>query len=161
MTEWYEQGERDARILRNVKETGSAVRVLERKVESLLKRLVERYGGRCFKFVSPSNPGVPDRIVVFRGWLYLVELKTIGGTLTKSQKALFPIIRAMGTPIYELYTTGEVENWIDGLLLDQHKGTLTWKNYISRPTATNEGEYADYIQSLERAYFGAWVPGRP
>ena len=38
--------------------------MLEREVEKKLVDGVRRMGGRAYKFVSPGNDGVPDRIVV-------------------------------------------------------------------------------------------------
>jgi len=57
---------------------------------SIEKRLVEgvkKLGGICLKFVSPSTPGVPDRIVITAdGRVIFVELKTEIGRLSKIQK---------------------------------------------------------------------------
>ena len=38
--------------------------VKESQIESYMVRKVKEHGGLCFKFVSPGNPGVPDRIVI-------------------------------------------------------------------------------------------------
>ena len=57
---------------------------------SIEKRLVEgvkKLGGICLKFVSPSTPGVTDRIVITAdGRVIFVELKTEIGRLSKIQK---------------------------------------------------------------------------
>ena len=59
----------------------------ESKIESYLVRRVKEHGGLCFKFVSPGNPGVPDRIVITpSGSTIYVELKTEVGRLAKVQK---------------------------------------------------------------------------
>ena len=59
----------------------------ESSIESYLVRKVKEHGGLCFKFVSPGNPGVPDRIVVTPdGRSIYVELKTEIGRLAKVQK---------------------------------------------------------------------------
>ena len=39
--------------------------MLEREIEKKLVDGVRKLGGRAYKFVSPGNDGVPDRIVVF------------------------------------------------------------------------------------------------
>ena len=39
----------------------------ESSIESYLVRKVKEHGGLCYKFVSPGNPGVPDRSRAPRG----------------------------------------------------------------------------------------------
>ena len=59
----------------------------ESQIESYMVRKVKEHGGLCFKFVSPGNPGVPDRIVITpAGKTIYVELKTEIGRLAKVQK---------------------------------------------------------------------------
>jgi len=59
----------------------------EREIEQKLGLLVRRRGGLYFKFVSPQNPGVPDRIVITpEGRVIFVELKTEIGSLQRIQK---------------------------------------------------------------------------
>ncbi|MEG2050908.1 MAG: hypothetical protein RR012_01260 [Oscillospiraceae bacterium] len=36
----------------------------EARAEKRLEELVHERGGLCYKFISPCNPGVPDRIVI-------------------------------------------------------------------------------------------------
>ncbi len=49
----------------------------ESSIESYLVRKVKEHGGLCYKFVSPGNPGVPDRIIITpTGKTVYVELKT-------------------------------------------------------------------------------------
>lgn len=52
--------------------------MLETAVEKYLKRYVEKLGGYCWKFVSPGNDGVPDRIVLLFQRVIFVELKRPG-----------------------------------------------------------------------------------
>ena len=37
----------------------------EKEIEKILVAEVKKLGGRAYKWVSPGNDGVPDRIVVF------------------------------------------------------------------------------------------------
>ena len=39
--------------------------MLEKDIEKILVGEVKKLGGRAYKWVSPGNDGVPDRIVVF------------------------------------------------------------------------------------------------
>lgn len=51
----------------------------ESYIENYLVRKVKENNGLCLKFVSPGNPGVPDRIVITPdGRTIYVELKTEG-----------------------------------------------------------------------------------
>lgn len=53
---------------------------LERDIERKLLRLVEKYGGRCLKWVCPGWRGVPDRIILLPGGrIHFVELKRPNG----------------------------------------------------------------------------------
>ena len=59
----------------------------ESEVEKLLVGGIRKLGGRAFKWVSPGNDGVPDRIVVLPGLpAVFVELKTVTGKLTPLQR---------------------------------------------------------------------------
>lgn len=61
--------------------------VLEKDIEAWLNEKVKGMGGLSFKFVSPNNPGVPDRIYIFPGGrVYFVELKTEMGRMSNIQK---------------------------------------------------------------------------
>lgn len=49
---------------------------LEKDVETKLRRMVEKHGGRCLKWVCPGWTGVPDRIVLLPGGVVMfVETK--------------------------------------------------------------------------------------
>ena len=59
----------------------------ESELEGRFCRLVAQAGGKAYKFVSPGNSGVPDRIVVLPGGrIGFVELKQEGGKPRKLQR---------------------------------------------------------------------------
>lgn len=59
---------------------------LEKEDEKYLRDCVEKRGGLCYKFVSPGNKGVPDRIVITpSGRVCFVEMKSSSGTSSKLQ----------------------------------------------------------------------------
>lgn len=73
----------------------------ERDIEQILVREVKNLGGRAYKFVSPGNNGVPDRIVVFAdGRVAFVELKAKGGRPTKQQLIQMRRLRDLGQTVY-------------------------------------------------------------
>ncbi len=68
-------------------------KVLERK---LCKR-VKELGGHAYKFVSPNQRGVPDRLCVLpHGITVFVELKTTGKKPTKLQVLCMDELKALG-----------------------------------------------------------------
>ena len=63
--------------------------MLEKEIEAWLNKKIKELGGLSFKFVSPNNPGVPDRIYILPGGrVYFVELKTEIGQMSNIQKWL-------------------------------------------------------------------------
>ena len=61
--------------------------MLEKETEKKMVEMVCKRGGLCYKFVSPANPGVPDRIIITPiGKVIFVELKTEIGRLANIQK---------------------------------------------------------------------------
>lgn len=61
--------------------------MLEKDIEKWLVEEVKKMGGLADKYVSPNNPGVPDRIVIMPGGrVFFVELKAQWGRLGSLQK---------------------------------------------------------------------------
>lgn len=59
--------------------------ILERSIERYLRTKVITSGGMCLKWVCPQHKGVPDRIVLLKGKVYFVEVKSPTGHLSKLQ----------------------------------------------------------------------------
>ena len=61
--------------------------VLEKEIESKLRKMVKQTGGLCGKWVCPGWAGVPDRIVLLPGGrVIFVELKRPkGGQISERQ----------------------------------------------------------------------------
>lgn len=69
----------------------------ERDIETVLVSEVRKHGGRAYKFVSPGNDGVPDRLVVMPGGVVIfVELKSDTGRLSMQQKVQLKRLEEMG-----------------------------------------------------------------
>ena len=61
-------------------------RTSEARIEAWLNARIREMGGLSYKFVSPGNLGVPDRIYILPGGsVWFVELKTETGRLAKLQ----------------------------------------------------------------------------
>lgn len=69
----------------------------ESRIEEWLNGQIKALGGISYKFVSPMNPGVPDRIYLLPGGtVWFVELKTEIGRLANLQKYQGRRIREAG-----------------------------------------------------------------
>ena len=72
----------------------------ERDIEKELVTAVRKMGGEAFKWVSPGNDGVPDRIVMLPGGrLIFVELKADRGRLEPIQKVQIRRIEKLGQEV--------------------------------------------------------------
>lgn len=73
----------------------------EKEIEKILVAEVRKLGGRAYKFVSPGNAGVPDRIVVFPGRAPIfAELKSCTGKLSTLQEMQIRRLRGLGQEVY-------------------------------------------------------------
>lgn len=73
----------------------------EKEIEKILVSEVKKLGGRAYKWVSPGNDGVPDRIVILPGKVpYFVELKTDKGRLSPLQKVQIERLEKMGQRVF-------------------------------------------------------------
>lgn len=86
----------------------------ESRIESRLVRMVRDRGGLCYKFVSPGNPGVPDRIVITpSGRTVYVELKTEVGRLAAIQKWQHEEMRKRGADVRTLKGLDQVKAFVE------------------------------------------------
>lgn len=73
----------------------------ENKVEEYLRDKVKAQGGKAYKFVSPGNDGVPDRLTVFPGnVIVFIETKQKGKKSNPAQKNRQAELRALGCRVY-------------------------------------------------------------
>lgn len=85
----------------------------ESAIEAKLVRMVRDRGGLCYKFVSPGNPGVPDRIVITpAGRTIYVELKTEAGRLSALQKWQRSELERRGADIRVLKGLDQVKDFV-------------------------------------------------
>ena len=95
---------------------GKRMNILEKDVEKYLKTEVEKIGGLCLKWISPGNSGVPDRIVIYRGMVRLVEMKRPGGKLRMQQIITHKKLRKAGVIVDVLYSIDDVDRFIFDLV---------------------------------------------
>lgn len=71
------------------------------------------FGGIAYKFVSPGNTGVPDRLVLFpRGRIAFVELKAPGKKPTALQLLQQRRIKDLGFEVLVIDNKADVDKFI-------------------------------------------------
>lgn len=85
----------------------------ERDVEKYLREKVKKLGGIAYKFESPGNAGVPDRLILLPGGrLHFVELKAPGKKPTPLQMSQHRKIQKVGFEVHVLDSKGAVDDFI-------------------------------------------------
>lgn len=92
-----------------IKLSRSLTKTRENKIETYLKKRAESTGFLCFKFVSPSNSGVPDRVLIGHGVTFFVELKAPGEDLRKLQQYVVAEFREHGAIVHVVDTKEKVD----------------------------------------------------
>lgn len=86
---------------------------MERDIEAYLVKRVKAFGGHAYKFVSPSNRGVADRLVVLpEGVVWFVEVKTEGGRLSPLQALFIEQMKRLGQNVIVLWSKEDVDAFI-------------------------------------------------
>ena len=94
--------------------------MLEKEIEAWLNKKIKELGGLSFKFVSPNNPGVPDRIYIFPGGrVYFVELKTEIGQMSNIQKWQRKRFEDMGCRFYLVKGMEQAREFVKQLRQEQ------------------------------------------
>lgn len=88
--------------------------MLEKDIEQYLIDNVKKLGGRCYKFTSPGNSGVPDRIVFLPGGvIYFVELKTKYKGPRPLQRVQIRRLTRLGQEVRVLCGLDQVKEFVD------------------------------------------------
>lgn len=96
----------------------------ESTIEARLVREVKKRGGLCYKFTSPGNPGVPDRIVILPGGMTIyVELKTEIGRLAKIQQWQIEELRKRGAEVRVLKGMDQVLAFLEEVMPNEVHST--------------------------------------
>jgi len=89
--------------------------VRESQIESKVVKKAKELGFLTYKFSSPSNRGVPDRIfITSHGEVFFIEFKSEKGKLTKLQKK---VIKDMYAYDVEVFIVDHVEIGLEILAL--------------------------------------------
>lgn len=86
--------------------------VLENKIECFLSKRAKDLGALYWKFTSPGNSGVPDRLFIYQGCTYYIELKKPGGRLRPLQEKRKKDLLKVGIVVHVLSTKEGVESFV-------------------------------------------------
>lgn len=87
----------------------------EKAVEEYLRKRVRAAGGLAYKFTSPGNAGVPDRIVMLPGGMVVfIELKAPGKKPSPLQEVQHMRIVNTGCRVY----VADSKEAVDGILAE-------------------------------------------
>lgn len=89
--------------------------MLERDVEMKVMRWAKEHGWLAFKFTSPSQRSVPDRIFMRNGVVAFAEIKAPTRKPTPKQEAEMQRIRAAGVPVEWFDDAEKAIAWLDSL----------------------------------------------
>ena len=86
----------------------------EKDIEKYLVQEVKKIGGKAYKWTSPGNNGVPDRIVFLpSGVIKFVELKAPGKKPTELQIKKHKELEALGHNVIIIDHKENVNDFID------------------------------------------------
>ena len=86
----------------------------ESEIEKYLRERVEELSGKAYKFISPGNSGVPDRMICLpKGRIYFVELKTSGKSPRPLQLLQIKRLRELGFSVYVIDSKEKVDRLIE------------------------------------------------
>lgn len=85
----------------------------EKDIEAHLRKEIKKMGGKAYKFTSPANRSVPDRIVMLPGGrIYFVEVKTDKGKVTPGQERELKYIEELGFKTFIVYGKDGVNHFL-------------------------------------------------
>ena len=87
--------------------------IREKDIENYLRDQVKKIGGIAYKFESPGNAGVPDRLVLLPGGqVHFVELKAPGKKPTALQLAQHRKINKLHSRVLVIDSKEKVDKFI-------------------------------------------------
>lgn len=85
----------------------------ESAIEQALVKHVKKHGGMAYKWVSPGNKGVPDRIVLLQGATFFVETKAPDGRLSPLQKVQHKKLASLGFDVVVINNKQQAKLWVE------------------------------------------------
>ena len=92
--------------------------MLEKELERYFVRRCKELGLLTYKFVSPANRGVPDRLVIYGGQVTFFELKRAGKSLTTLQQHTKKLFEEHGAKVFVVDSKETIDDLLGYLLWD-------------------------------------------
>lgn len=93
--------------------------MLERDIENYLVKRCKEEDILIFKMVSPSNAGIPDRLLLCNGNYIFIELKKPGEKPRKLQIYMINKLKSYGAIVYVADTKKEIDKIINKILKEK------------------------------------------
>ncbi|OED34608.1 hypothetical protein AB832_07220 [Flavobacteriaceae bacterium (ex Bugula neritina AB1)] len=91
--------------------------MLESKIEAKVTEYAKKQGLLVYKFTSPNNKGVPDRIFIYKGNVFFIEFKSARGRFSKLQKFTIEQIKNNSIAVYTVRNVQHgiriIKNYVD------------------------------------------------
>ena len=87
----------------------------ESNLEKRCRLLVEKQRGKLLKWLSPGAKGVPDRILILRGWIVFVEFKAPGGRDQPLQAWWLKWLRSRGHYVWRIEDYDQFKHYMETL----------------------------------------------
>ena len=88
--------------------------MLEKEIEKYLRDKIKNLGGVAYKFISPGNSGVPDRLICLpAGKAIFVELKAPGKDPKPHQNLQINRLRILGFDVRIIDSKQKVDEFIN------------------------------------------------
>src|SRR5690625_2268508 len=92
---------------------------LENTFESYLHQRVKAVGGTTRKYVSPGTVGVADRLVIYNGRIYMVEVKSPTGRLSVPQLREHERMARHGIHVHIVHNREEIDGFIENYVISK------------------------------------------
>lgn len=101
----------------------------ESAVERRLTEMLRKRGALCLKFVSPGNPGVPDRVVLLPGGrVIFAELKAQDGRTGALQERQIARMRGLGADVRVLKGVEQVQGFVEEVCCECDSSRISTRN---------------------------------
>lgn len=92
----------------------------ESNIENYLTNEMKKVKGKSYKWVSPGNNGVPDRIIIFpNGRIIFVELKAPDKIPTAYQQLVHRELKKLNCEVYVIDSKKQIDDLIKKVMLNE------------------------------------------